>query len=198
MVILIGGGTLIEMPAINDMIVSELEHIRLSLGRKPKILFLPQASYESKPYVNSFSKEFSSRLKCKATFALWQKSEMDYNHIAEKFNQCDAVYIGGGKYDVLEKAFKEMNIKPLLIEFYNQGKLIVGNSAGAMILCKESISDYKMAYNKLDNYDIVKGYGIIDVKLCPHSNEKGRLDFLVKHNLTDYLKLAENEFIKID
>ena len=51
MFIAIGGGSMKEMTAVNDYIVSKLEHIRQEMERKPKIMFLPQASFESKPYV---------------------------------------------------------------------------------------------------------------------------------------------------
>ena len=43
MFIAIGGGSMKEMTALNDYIVSKLEHIRQEMERKPKIMFLPQA-----------------------------------------------------------------------------------------------------------------------------------------------------------
>lgn len=197
MVYLIGGGLLNEMSDINNKIALELEHIRVEQGRKPIILFLPQASSESKPYVNSFYKEFGSRLKCKAVCALWKNEEMCYEHIAEKFAKCDAIYIGGGRYDVLVTEFAKMGIENLLRDCYHQGKLIVGNSAGAMILCKESISDYKKVVNKDADYEVVKGYAIVDDKLCPHSNEYARKDFIVANDLKNYHSIAEKEYIVI-
>ena len=195
MVVLIGGGALLDMPTINEQIVAKLDNIRNVQLRKPVILFLPQASSESKPYVNSFYKEFGSRLKCKATCALWRKAEMSREHIADKFAKCDAVYIGGGRYDVLERAFKEMDVLPLLKDCYEQGKLIVGNSAGAMILCKNSISDYKKEIEPNGDYEVVNGSGIVNVNLCPHANEIDRQKYMLKHNLANYVYLKEKEIL---
>ncbi len=197
MIIVIGGGSLREMTDVNDYIASKLEYIRKQFERKPKILFLPQASFESKPYVNSFTREFGTRLKCKTTCALWKNGEMDFEHIKQKFEVVDAIYIGGGRYDVLCEQFNKMGIKQLILDFYKRGGLIVGNSAGGMLMFDCSVSDYKIVAGISDSYEIVNGYGLIEGCFCPHSNEVARIKYISDNNLT-CVTLAENEILQFE
>lgn len=197
MIIAIGGGSLREMTAVNDYIVSKFEHIREEQARKPKIMFMPQASFESKPYVNSFVREFGSRLKCKTTCALWAKEEMDFDHIKEKFETVDAIYVGGGRYDILVQEFEKMNIKPLLCDFYKRGGLIIGNSAGAMLMFENSVSDYKIMAGFGNDYELSEGYGLIKGCFCPHSNESKRQEFVREHNL-NCIMLEENSILEFE
>ncbi len=197
MFIAIGGGSLREMTAINDYIVSKLEHIRKEYERKPKIMFLPQASFESKPYVNSFTREFGTRLKCKTTCALWANGEMDYEHIKHKFEVVDAIYIGGGRYDVLLDSLNQMGLKEFICDFYKSGKLIIGNSAGAMLMFESSVSDYKIMAGISNEYEIARGYGLIKGCFCPHSNEEARQKYIKDNNL-QCVMLAENNILEFD
>ena len=197
MFIAIGGGSLREMTSVNDYIVSELEYIREKYQRKPKILFLPQASFESKPYVNSFTREFGTRLKCKTTCALWAKGEMDFEHIKQKFEIVDAIYIGGGRYDILFDEFEKMGLEKLIRDFYERGGLIIGNSAGAMLMFEISVSDYKIMAGLSSDYEIAKGYGLVKGCFCPHSNESERLEYIKANNLNCVL-LEENQILEFN
>ena len=197
MFIAIGGGSLREMTSVNDYIVSELEYIREKYQRKPKILFLPQASFESKPYVNSFTREFGTRLKCKTTVGLWANGEMDFEHIKNKFDIVDAIYIGGGRYDILLQEFEKMGKGDLLIDFYKKGGLVIGNSAGAMIMFEKVVSDYKIMAGISNSYEVADGYGLIKGCFCPHSNEQSRLEFIKSQDLNCIL-LKENEYLKFE
>ncbi len=197
MFIAIGGGSLREMTEVNDYIAAKLEYIRMQFERKPKILFLPQASFESKPYVNSFTREFGTRLKCKITCALWAKGEMDFEHIKQKFEIVDCIYIGGGRYDVLCEQFEKMGIKKLIVDFYNRGGLIVGNSAGAMLMFESCVSDYKIMAGISDSYELADGYGLVKGCFCPHGNEQARIDYVAQNKL-DCIVLAENEILEFD
>lgn len=197
MFIAIGGGSLREMTAVNDYIVSKLEHIRTEYERKPKVMFFPQASFESKPYVNSFVREFGTRLKCKTTCALWAKGEMDFEHIKQKFDIVDAIYIGGGRYDILYEEFEKMGIRQLLCDFVSRGGLVVGNSAGAMIMFEKVVSDYKIMAGLSNDFELADGYGFVKGCFCPHSNEVERQKY-VQSNSLDCIMLEENKILEFD
>lgn len=173
-IFLIGGGELRQMSDLNELIVCSAD----IQGRKPIALFFPQASNESKPYVNSFVKEFGSRLKCKATCALWRLGEMDRARIAEKIAIADIIYIGGGKYDRLIAEFKAMGIKELLDMAVKADKVIVGNSAGAMLMTEHAISDYMINEDGTGDYTLVDGYGYIKGTFTPHYDEPLRQEFI--------------------
>lgn len=185
-IFLIGGGELRQMSDLNELIVRSAD----IQGRKPIALFFPQASNESKPYVNSFVKEFGSRLKCKATCALWRLGEMDRARIAEKIAIADIIYIGGGKYDRLIAEFDTMGIKELLDTAIQADKVIVGNSAGAMLMTERAISDYMIKADGTGDYTLVDGYGYIKGTFTPHYDEPLRQEFIRREKIDcDYITM---------
>lgn len=193
-IFLIGGGELRQMSELNELIVRSagIE------GRKPIALFFPQASNESKPYVNSFVKEFGSRLKCKATCALWRLGEMDRVRIAEKIAMADIIYIGGGKYDRLLAEFEAMGIKELLDKAILSDKVIVGNSAGAMLMTEHAVSDYMLNSDGTGDYTLVDGYGYIKGTFTPHYDEPLRQEYISRCDIVcDYITVPY-EYLEFD
>ena len=59
-------------------------------------LFFGTASHDSMPYFNSFRKTYTSVFDIKAEVALSVYGEMNYEHIAQKVNDADMLYVGGG------------------------------------------------------------------------------------------------------
>lgn len=193
-IFLIGGGELRQMSELNELIVRSTG----VEGRKPIALFFPQASNESKPYVNSFVKEFGSRLKCKATCALWRLGEMDRVRIAEKIAMADIIYIGGGKYDRLLAEFEAMGIKELLDKAILSDKVIVGNSAGAMLMTEHAVSDYMLNSDGTGDYSLVDGYGYIKGTFTPHYDEPLRQEYISRCGIVcDYITVPY-EYLEFD
>lgn len=193
-IFLIGGGELRQMGELNELIVRSagIE------GRKPIALCFPQASNESKPYVNSFVKEFGSRLKCKATCALWRLGEMDRVRIAEKIAKADIIYIGGGKYDRLLTEFEAMGIKELLDAAVKADKVIVGNSAGAMLMTEHAVSDYMLNADGTGDYTLVDGYGYIKGTFTPHYDEPLRQEYISRCGIDCEHITVPYEYLEFD
>lgn len=198
MLIVNGGGELRKMTAFNDMLVGMMEDIRVTQGRKPYVLFLPTASFESKPAINSFVKEFGSRLKCKATCAIWKNAEMDYEHIKEKFLKADMIYIGGGRYDILLRELESSGVGGLIKDAYERGVTIVGNSAGSMLLFERSISDCERMVDPSADYVIMDGYGFIEGLFCPHAEEVSRQNYMQRNRIENVICLKSEEYLTID
>lgn len=148
-----------------------LNHLEGVYDRKPRVLLLPQASAESKPFVNTFYKIYG-KLKSKASCVLFKNNEMSYEHIAEKFDSSDIIYIGGGNFGRLLAEGKKMNFAKLLKRASDCGKPIVGNSAGALYLFSHGISDYLIDENGNGSLAEVEGLGLIDAVFTPHANDK--------------------------
>ena len=73
----------------------------------------------------------------------------------EIFTNADLIFLSGGKVDVQNKFFKEVEIEKLL---RNSAGLIVGGSAGAMNLCETVLC--------FPNF--IKGAGLCDKTIVPH------------------------------
>lgn len=173
-IVAIGGGELRGQGEINEYIVSLVDRNALREGQtKPYAVFLPQASHESKPYTNSFFKVFS-KLKCKADVILYKNGEMNRERIAEKLSKADIIYIGGGDYKYLTEEFESMGVGELIMNAYERGAVIAGNSAGAMYLFDKSLSDYLIERGESDEYTVVEGVSIIKKNIVCHADEEKR------------------------
>lgn len=196
MIILLGGGSIADTQNINEMIV-RLAKEKLNIAdRKPIALYLPTAAHESKPAINSFMREFGSRLKCKATCAIWSNGEMSRDYIANKFNKADIIYISGGDYLLLKEQFELMSIRDMILNALNRGAIIVGNSAGAVYLSNRSVSDCMQ--DLTGSYVIVEGIGVADVNLIPHAEDPERQSYASSVCFANLTRLQSGEFLILE
>lgn len=84
--------------------------------------------------------------------------------IAEKVNSSDLIYFPGGVTRILVERIKNAKVDNLLRKY---DKVIVGNSAGALALCKDCI----LTKDK-DNPEttIISGFGLVDFSVEVHYN----------------------------
>lgn len=90
-----------------------------------------------------------------------------------KFKRADIVYLGGGNtIDYMQK-IRKFGLDKKLTESVNQNKVMVGISAGAIILSKLGSSDSRH-YKNGNKFTAVKGLGFLDICLAPHFTNSGR------------------------
>lgn len=157
-------------------------------------LFFGTASHDSMPYFNSFRKTYTSVFDIKAEVALSVYGEMNYEHIAQKVNDADMLYVGGGDTVFMLDKWKEKGITELILNAYENGKIICGLSAGAICWFADMYTDYKMMRGESAEYVMRKGLGVIEGAMCPHFNEREK-DFtetMAKKGIP-YAYCAEND-----
>ena len=135
-------------------------------------LFFGTASHDSMPYFNSFRKTYTSVYDVKVDVALTVYGEMDDQKIADKIAVADAIYVGGGDTLYMLEKWRENGIDKMLIDAYNQGKIICGLSAGAICWFSDMYTDYEIMRGQSSDYVMRKGLGVIDGVMCPHFNER--------------------------
>ena len=92
-----------------------------------------------------------------------------FKEISRKVECSDLVYLTGGFTTVLLERLRKKNIAPLL-RSYN--KVIVGRSAGALVLCKKCfLTDRRESLVK-----IVEGLGIVDIGIKVHYRPSGDVE----------------------
>ena len=84
----------------------------------------------------------------------------------------DCIYIGGGDTVFMLEKWKETGMDKLIVDAYNQGKIICGLSAGAICWFKDMYTDYEIMRGQSADYVLKKGLGILDGAMCPHFNER--------------------------
>lgn len=145
--------------------------------KRANALFIGTASHDSMPYFNSFRKTYTSVFDIKAEVALVVYGEMDMEKIKNKIQMADCIYIGGGDTIFMLDKWKELGIDKLLIDAYNEGKIICGLSAGAICWFNDMYTDYEIMRGQSSEYVLKKGLGVLKGAMCPHFNEREQ-DFI--------------------
>ena len=183
-IIAIGGGEIKNKTTLKiDEYVANLAKEHAGEVRA-NALFLGTASHDSMPYFNSFRKTYTSVFDIKAEVALIVYGEMNVERIAEKIEKADCIYIGGGDTVYMLEKWKETGLDKLIINAYENGKIICGLSAGAICWFKDMYTDYEIMRKVSSEYVLKKGLGVIDGLMCPHFNEREE-DFIKAFKSSD-------------
>ena len=170
--IAIGGGELKEKTTLKvDRFIADLVK---DPEKRTYALFIPTASHDSKPYFNTFRKTYTSSLGCKVDVAISTKGEMSMEHIAEKINKADIIYVGGGDTAYMLTEWKKSGLDRLIIEAYERGVVLCGLSAGAICWFQKAHSDYLIMEGESGDYAVLDGLGLLDGICVPHFSEEER------------------------
>ena len=168
----IGGGELRSFTTLE--VDSFIRSLYTNEEKRPYALFVPTASHDSKPYFNTFRKTYTSKLGCKVDVAILTKGEMTIEHIAEKIEKADIIYVGGGDTAYLLEVWRETGFDRMMIDAYERGKIICGLSAGAICWFERAHSDYKKMADESNEYAVIDGLGLIEGVCVPHFDEESR------------------------
>ncbi len=177
-IIAIGGGEIRNKTTLKIDEYVALKAKEHAGEKRANALFIGTASHDSMPYFNSFRKTYTSVFDIKAEVALIVYGEMDIERIKGKIEMADCIYIGGGDTVFMLEKWKETGMDKLIIDAYNQGKIICGLSAGAICWFKDMYTDYEIMRGQSADYVLKKGLGILDGAMCPHFNEREK-DFVL-------------------
>lgn len=153
--------------------------------KRANALFFGTASHDSMPYFNSFRKTYTSVFDIKAEVGLLVYGEMDMNKIADKIAAADCIYVGGGDTVFMLDLWKKKGVDKLLIDAYNQGKILCGLSAGAICWFSDMYTDYEIMRGQSASYSLHKGLGLIDGLITPHFDEREK-DFTETFMRSDF------------
>ena len=177
--LLIGGG---------DYSFLSHEVVQSTKKEHPVFLFIGLASNYSDAYYDKIKKIYQN-LGCKCIYLKKKNILNNPQIVLDKINQADIIYIGGGDSIKLIEEIKKYHLNDLLYDAYLREVLLVGVSAGAILLSKEGFSDSYILRGEKDSYDFVKGLSFVDVAICPHYEKDSSRSLQLKE------KLKENNFI---
>jgi len=183
---LIGGGetgrgnTTYETKEIDEEIVKMTEK------ENPNFLFIGLASSHSDSYYDTMKKIYKD-LGCTPVYL--KKSNLVNNPdiVKQKIEDADIIYICPGDTVKLVDHIKEYKLEKLLLDAYNNGTVLVGNSAGAILLSNKGFSDSLIFRGESDKHEFIKGLKFIDLNICPHyhdnlEKDKELEEYLSKHD----------------
>lgn len=193
-IIAIGGGEIRNKTTLKiDEYIATLAKEKAG-DRRAVGLFIGTASHDSMPYFNSFRKTYTSVFDIKAECALIVYGEMDIERIKGKIELADFIYIGGGDTVYMLEKWAETGLDKLILDAYNNGKIICGLSAGAICWFKDMYTDFEIMRGESSNYVLKKGLGVLDGAMCPHFNEREE-DFTIalKQGVINNAYCVEND-----
>ena len=173
-IVAIGGGGFgrnPNKPVIEDYIVN------LSPAKKPKIAFFPTASAEDVQYIKNFHIAFN-KLNCiPKDISLFKKTP----DLESVIDESDIIYVGGGNTKSMLAVFKDWGLDKMIINAYQQGKILSGVSAGAICWFERGVTDsWASELKVLDCLGLLKG------TCCPHydgeENRRPSVESFLKKN----------------
>lgn len=111
---------------------------------------------------------------------------IDIDSIKLNLNKYDALYLSGGEPKYLMDSINNSNLHYEIKDFIDKGGIIIGQSAGAMIFCKNYFDTTTGKLLVMNN-----GYDYSDKMIVPHYNNLP--DNLKKQIKEDVLKINDND-----
>jgi dipeptidase E len=180
-IVAIGGGEIGRPGYPIETEEIDLEIIRLTGKKNPKLLFLPTASSDSEGYVEVVQNYFGKRLGCNVSSLLLLNNKYTQKQLEEAILSTDIVYVGGGNTLKMMKAWRKLGVDKLLKKAGEKGVVLSGVSAGAICWFKYGCSDSIKFNNPQADYIRVSGLGFINATFCPHFDfQKDRLKAMEK------------------
>ncbi len=165
-----------ETKEIDSRIFSELDNknifvINLTTDDKAKVKFY-------KEFLSSYFSEVGAE---DINFLSDSKSQEE---IKEKINNSGLIYVMGGNTEILIENAKRLNLLPLLKSFKG---IIVGNSAGAYLLCNQ--------YVRTSDSKLTKGFGLVNINLKAHYLDEFDKQLLELSKDSEIYAIPEESFI---
>jgi len=161
-VLVLGGGgfsTLDEASAIDDYLLG------LSATSDPKVCFVPTASGDADPYIESFISAFQGRAQT-SVLSLFCHDPWGYADPTMLLEQ-DIVYVGGGSTANLLAVWRLHGLPDILRTAASNGTILAGISAGMNCWFDASSTD---SYGPLA--PLPDGLGFLPGSACPHYLEE--------------------------
>jgi dipeptidase E len=183
---LIGGGDTGRGNSSYETKEIDEEIVKLTGKENPNFLFIGLASSHSDSYYDTMKKIYKE-LGCTPVYLKKSNILNNPDIVETKIKDADIIYICGGDSVKLINDIKEYKIDKLLLDAYNNGTVLAGMSAGAILLSNKGFSDSLIARGESDKYEFVNGLNFIDINFCPHYNADPKKttdleEYLSKHN----------------
>lgn len=146
----------------------DIEIIKLTKKKRPKLLFIPTASSDSEDYWKTTDRQYT-KLGAKTDVLYLIRDKPSSKVIREKILDADIIYVGGGNTLKMMRLWRHLGVDKLLKQVLQKGTVLTGLSAGSICWYDSGHSDSMSFYNpKKWKYIKVRGLGLIKGIHCPH------------------------------
>jgi dipeptidase E len=189
-----------EQKPIETMVIDK-KIIELTGKTQPKLVFIGAASGDDPRYFKAVSDHFGSRLGCHTENLVLTDSTKIPNieAIRKIILGADIIYVGGGNVTDLMTSLRKTGADKVLIEAYNNGIIMSGNSAGGCVWYEfydnEEDSDFNI--NNPETLTTKRALGLISGYFVPHWNTKSKnedVEGSVSRNSINKMLTKENKW----
>lgn len=144
------------------------EILSLTGKKRPKLLFLPTASYDSQDYYEIVKKHFTNVGFSSVNVLYLSDKHLSKKQIRSTILSHDAIYVGGGNTLRMMMIWKRLGVDKILKEARDSNIVLSGLSAGSLCWFSCGNSDSRKFSSGSDKLIKVTGLGYIDALHCPH------------------------------
>ena len=143
--------------------------VELTGKSRPRALFIPTASSDSREYWLGFQHTYGETLGCETDVLYLLGVTPTRAELERKILSADLVYVGGGNTLMMMRRWRRLGVDAVLEEAYARGVVLSGLSAGCICWYSWGHSDSMSFYHPDDwSYVRVRGMGLVDALACPH------------------------------
>jgi dipeptidase E len=168
----------------------DIEILRLTNKKKPTLLFLPTASYDSRDYFEVVEKHFTKLGFSSVTPLYLSDRSLTKKHIQDTILSHDAIYVGGGDTLRMMNVWRKMGVDRILKLAYERDIVLSGLSAGSICWFSYGNSDSRKFSSGSNKLIKVTGLGLIDALHCPHYDVEPHRQADLKRMMKTTSKLA--------
>jgi len=174
-IVAIGGGEIGRPGFTVETAKIDKEIIKLTSKKRPRLLFLPTASSDSKSYAEIVNRHFGRRLGCRVETLFLLSARLLSPQARQKIMAADIIYVGGGNTLKMMRAWRRLRVDKLLRQAAERGAVLSGVSAGAICWFAHGLSDSLTFTEKKARLIRVRGLNLFPLSFCPHyDKEKSR------------------------
>lgn len=178
-----------EQKPIETMLIDE-KIVKLTGKDHPTLVFIGAACGDNPAYYTAVKNHFENRLGARTiNLILTKPTDID---IKKTIMNADIIYIGGGNVTDLMSALHEKHVDKMLIDAYNNGVIMSGNSAGGCVWFESYDNDEDDDFDGTqDTLKTKPALGLVKRFFCPHWNQKAKTgidkDNVSKHAIMQML-----------
>ena len=184
-----------------ESLTIDLDIIKESGKTNPNLLYVPVALNDDENKINSFL-TYYKELGAKVDVLYSVNVDLDKEIIVDKFSKSDIIYLSGGMTSRLVSFCQTYDLKEAFFKAFDEGKIIVGVSAGAISFFEYGFGDKEAYTYNLEsvNHKMTNGLGLFKGIFCPHYQNSGLLSFHdeVKKFDVDAFALENGAALKIN
>jgi dipeptidase E len=167
-IVALGGGEIGQQGHPVETTSIDMETVRLSGKKSPKLIFIPTASSDPEEYFKVVKEHFGRRIGCETDVLYLVREKPALKEIENKILSADVVYVGGGNTLMMMRIWRQLGVDKVLRQAYERGIVLSGLSAGAICWFRWGHSDSKEFNDPDARFKKVSGLGLVNALYCPH------------------------------